>query len=66
LDTITVKIPHTLLEEIDRLIEGGWYANRSEVIRDGIREIIDRRRHVLLRKAVEEDIEWARNESDHN
>ena len=62
MDTVTTKLPHKMLVEIDKLIEAGWYANRSEAIRDGIREVIDRRKHLAMQKAVEEDIEWARNE----
>ena len=62
MDTITTKLPHKMLAEIDKLIEAGWYANRSEAIRDGIREVIDKRKHLAMQNAVEEDIEWARNE----
>ena len=62
MDTVTAKLPHKLLLEIDKLIDDGWYANRSEAIRDGIREIIDKRKHLAMKKAVEEDIEWAINE----
>jgi putative addiction module CopG family antidote len=60
MDTITTKLPHKLVAEIDHLIDEGWYANRSEVIREGIREIIEKRKYLAMKKAVDEDIEWAR------
>jgi len=68
MNAVTAKLPHKMLIEIDRLIDAGWYANRSEAIRDGLREIIDKRKHLAMKNAVEEDIQWARNEkkkSDH-
>jgi putative addiction module CopG family antidote len=59
--TITIKITPRLKEEIHHLVEEGWYANQSEVVRDGIRTIVDQRRYKATRKAVEEDLEWAKN-----
>ena len=59
METITAKITHRLIHELDHLVENGWYANRSEAIRDGIREIIDKRKYMAMKKAIEEDIDWA-------
>ncbi len=58
LETITAKITSKLLTEMDGLIKEGWYANRSEVIRDAIRNLIERKKLIRLETAVEEDVEW--------
>ena len=58
LETIAAKITSKLLTEMDELIKEGWYANRSEVIRDAIRNLIERKKLLRLETAVEEDVEW--------
>jgi putative addiction module CopG family antidote len=58
LETVPAKLTPKLIQEIDELVKIGWYANRSEAIRDAVRELIERKRLVKMRKVVEEDIEW--------
>lgn len=41
---IAVKLPDELVFEIDRLIEGGAFANRSQVVRSGLEAIVASRR----------------------
>jgi len=58
METITIKITPRLTHELDDLIKKGWYANRSEAIRDAIRRLIELRRYKQLKQAIEEDIHW--------
>ncbi len=58
MQTLTAKITPRLMNELDLLIENGWYASRSEAIRDAIRKLVDARKHAMTRKAIEEDLEW--------
>jgi putative addiction module CopG family antidote len=58
MEAMTIKITHRLMQEIDSLIEEGWYSSRSEAVRDAVRELVERRRYQDLKKAVESDIEW--------
>jgi len=58
METIAAKITSKLLTEMDGLIKEGWYSNRSEVIRDAIRNLIERKKLVRLETAIEEDVEW--------
>ena len=60
MDTIPAKITPRLVQELDGLIEDGWYANRSEAIRDAVRELVEKHRDKHLMKAVEDDIAWAK------
>jgi Arc/MetJ-type ribon-helix-helix transcriptional regulator len=39
LETVTAKLTPRLAAEIDALVEEGWYANRSEAIRDAVRNL---------------------------
>lgn len=43
---ISVKIPNEYVEALDRLVKHGFYGNRSEAIREAIRDL-------LVRKGVE-------------
>jgi putative addiction module CopG family antidote len=58
LETIPAKITSKLVAEMDGLIKEGWYANRSEVIRDAVRNLVERKKLSRLETAVEEDIDW--------
>ncbi|MCK4613884.1 MAG: ribbon-helix-helix protein, CopG family [Thermoplasmata archaeon] len=58
MEALTAKITPRLLHELDHLIEDGWYASRSEAIRDAIRTLVESKRYSRMKKAVMEDIEW--------
>lgn len=47
-----------LIEELHRMVDEGWYASRSEAIRDAVRRLAGRRKLDRLQSAIEEDIEW--------
>ncbi|MCD6247674.1 MAG: hypothetical protein J7J87_04585 [Candidatus Diapherotrites archaeon] len=56
--TIPAKITERLEEEMEEIIKEGWYANKSEFIRDAIRQMIRKLNAEKLEKAIKEDIEW--------
>lgn len=58
METVTAKLTPRLTQELDGLIEAGWYANRSEAIRDAVRILLERKRLQRLEAAVREDIAW--------
>jgi putative addiction module CopG family antidote len=58
LQTIPAKLTSKLVAELDALIKEGWYANRSEAIRDAVRNMVERKQLARLETAVEEDIQW--------
>ena len=58
METIPTKLTAKLTHEIDKLVEEGWYASRSEAIRDAVRELVERKRLTRLKKAVDEDLDW--------
>lgn len=58
MDAIPAKLTPKLIEEMDELIREGWYANRSELIRDAVREAIRRARSQRIESAIKEDVRW--------
>jgi len=58
METIPAKITKRLILESDELIKEGWYANRSEMIRDALRDLIKKMKAERLESAVKEDILW--------
>jgi len=64
---IAVKLPDGLVHEIDRLVEGGAFASRSQAVRSGLealvaarrREDIDRRYAEAMVRCPETDDEMA-------
>ncbi|MBI2208776.1 ribbon-helix-helix protein, CopG family [Candidatus Woesearchaeota archaeon] len=58
MDTVPAKLTKRLIEEADELIKEGWYANKSELIRDAVRELINKNKMQKLEKAIKEDVEW--------
>ncbi len=61
MESVPAKMTKKLLEELDKLVEEGWYASRSEAIRDAVRELVERRKLDRLEDAIEKDIEWGFN-----
>ncbi|NOZ77112.1 MAG: ribbon-helix-helix protein, CopG family [Euryarchaeota archaeon] len=58
METVPAKMTKRLILELDKLIEEGWYSNRSEAVRDAVRELVEKKRIAMLEAAVREDIEW--------
>ncbi|MBI2499600.1 transcriptional regulator [Candidatus Woesearchaeota archaeon] len=56
--TIPAKITPRLELEMNEIIKEGWYANKSEFIRQAIREMIKKIKIDKLEKAIKEDVEW--------
>jgi len=58
MDTIPAKLTKRLIEESDQIIKEGWYANRSELIRDAVRDLIRKTKTEKLEAAIKEDVQW--------
>ncbi|MBI4210987.1 MAG: ribbon-helix-helix protein, CopG family [Candidatus Diapherotrites archaeon] len=58
MEVVPAKVTPKLIEEIDVLVKDGWYANRSEVIRDAVRELVKKMKSERLAAAIKEDVEW--------
>ena len=58
MEAVPTKITPRLLSEMDEIIHEGWYANRSELIRDAIREMIKKMKADRLEAAIKDDVKW--------
>lgn len=39
MDTLQIRLSHPLVEKVDRLVESGLYASRSDAVRDAVRRL---------------------------
>lgn len=58
METVPAKLTKRLVVEMDALIEEGWYANKSELIRNAIRELVRKTKAERLEAAIKDDVEW--------
>lgn len=58
METVPAKLTEKLILEADELIREGWYANKSELIRDAVRLLIRKSKSDRLESAIKEDILW--------
>jgi Arc/MetJ-type ribon-helix-helix transcriptional regulator len=57
--TLHLELPDGLAEELEALVEQGWFHSREEAVRAALAEYLRRHRRELIEKCQEEDIAWA-------
>ncbi len=57
MEAVPAKLTHQLDAEMDEVIREGWYANRSELIRDAVRETLRRARAQRIEVALRHDVD---------
>ncbi|MEK6924647.1 MAG: ribbon-helix-helix domain-containing protein [Nanoarchaeota archaeon] len=58
METVPTKLTKRIITEMEEIIKQGWYANRSELIRDAVRDLVKKQKITLLESAIKEDIQW--------
>ena len=59
---LEAEITAELSRELNKLVKLGLYRNKDEVIMDGIRQVLERIRHLTKEeKAIIEDVKWGLN-----
>lgn len=58
METIPAKLTKRIVIEMEELIKQGWYANKSELIRNAIRELVKKQKVAQLESDIKEDIQW--------
>ncbi len=53
--TINISLPEQLKKEADSLVGAGYYVSFSDIVRDGLRSIIDARRYDRWYKEAKQD-----------
>jgi Arc/MetJ-type ribon-helix-helix transcriptional regulator len=58
METIQAKLTPKLLDEVEKLIKEGLYADRDEAIRDAIRRLIREIKYSVEEENLLKDAEW--------
>lgn len=56
---INIELPDKLAQELDAMIQAGWFSDEAEVVRMALLEFVRRHRLELLERFQREDIAWA-------
>jgi Arc/MetJ-type ribon-helix-helix transcriptional regulator len=59
---VQVELPEKTAQELDALVNKGWFTDRAEAIRLALVEFLGRNRLALMEQFQEEDIHWALNQ----
>jgi Arc/MetJ-type ribon-helix-helix transcriptional regulator len=57
--SIHLELPDKLAEELQSLVQHGWFQDEQEAVRVAVLEFLRQRRPELLERFQREDIEWA-------
>ncbi len=58
MECVPAKLTKRIVDEMEELINQGWYANKSELIRDAVRELVKKQKITQLESAIKNDIQW--------
>ena len=58
METVNAKLTEKLIHEADEIVKEGWYANKSELIRDAVRDLIRKIKAQRIEAAIKEDVAW--------
>lgn len=57
--TITIQLPERVTNEIDSLVENGWFTDEQEIVRLALWEFVRRHHFALTEQFQRADIAWA-------
>jgi Arc/MetJ-type ribon-helix-helix transcriptional regulator len=57
--SLTVELPDRLAEELDAMVQSGWFSSEAEAVRLGLWEFLRRSHRDLTEQFQREDIAWA-------
>jgi len=57
--TIAVELPERVMEQMDVLMENGWFTDETEIVRAALWEFVQRNHFALAEQFQRADIAWA-------
>ncbi len=57
--TIAVELPERVMEQMDVLMENGWFTDETEIVRVALWEFVQRNHFALAEQFQRADIAWA-------
>jgi len=58
METVPAKLTRRIVMEMEEIIKQGWYANKSELIRSAVRDLVKKQKITQLESAIKEDVRW--------
>lgn len=58
LEMVPSKLTKRLIRDAEELVKEGLYASKSELIRDAVRQLVNKAKATRLEAAIKEDVEW--------
>jgi Arc/MetJ-type ribon-helix-helix transcriptional regulator len=62
--SVIIELPDQLAEELDSVVQSGWFDDESDAVRQALREFLSRQRRKLEEQFQREDIAWALNSKE--
>lgn len=59
--TLQIEIPDPIADEVQSLVDDGWFGSQAELARAALVEFVQQRKFDLMERFQREDIAWARN-----
>ena len=56
--TIQTDVPIRLLNEMQMLVEAGWFRDLDDLMLDALRRFVESHRAELMERFIREDMEW--------
>ncbi|MFQ5858568.1 MAG: ribbon-helix-helix domain-containing protein [Anaerolineae bacterium] len=56
--TVQAKVPNHLFEEIERLVQAGWFRDVDTLIGEALRRFLESHRAELMEQFIRQDVEW--------
>jgi Arc/MetJ-type ribon-helix-helix transcriptional regulator len=58
---LELEVPDQVAEQIESLVEAGWFASAEEVVRFALSELLSQQRFRLQEEFQREDVRWAQS-----
>jgi Arc/MetJ-type ribon-helix-helix transcriptional regulator len=62
--SVIIELPDQLAEELDSVVQSGWFDDESDAVRQALREFLSRQRRKLEEQFQRGDIAWALNSKE--
>jgi Arc/MetJ-type ribon-helix-helix transcriptional regulator len=56
--SLRVKIPDRLYEQMEELVQQGWFRSQEDIIDDALRRFLESHRPELMEQYMRDDIAW--------
>jgi len=55
---VKTEIPIGLFEQVENLVEAGWFRSFDDVMLDALRRFLESHRAELMEEFIRQDVEW--------